>query len=336
MGFDVTPGPTSSAARTGSSILIAMPVYNDWQAVQLLCSALALELRAMHDASISLLLIDDGSTELPRLRFPHGLNHVRAVDLLSLRRNLGHQRAIAVGLAYVHDHIRCDAVVVMDADGEDKPSDVGRLIAKLRETDGDRIVFAERGRRMEHFVFRVLYLVYRSLHRLLTGYRIRFGNFSVVPTQHLSTLVVSSELWSHYAATVLKTKIPFALVRADKGQRLAGRSRMNLVSMTVHGLTALSVFQEIVGTRVLLANAALLVVILLIVAAVVAIRLFTNLAIPGWATYTIGFLVILIAQLLVISLAVIYFILSGRNSMTFVPVRDYGFFVRDRIRIYPE
>ena len=65
--------------------------------------------------------------------------------MLQLRRNLGHQRAIAVGLAYAEEHDPCDVVVIMDGDGEDDPKDVPRLLACCRQAGGREIVFAERG-----------------------------------------------------------------------------------------------------------------------------------------------------------------------------------------------
>ena len=46
--------------------------------------------------------------------------------VLRLRRNVGHQRAIALGLTYLQVEAGCEAVIVMDADGEDRPADVPR------------------------------------------------------------------------------------------------------------------------------------------------------------------------------------------------------------------
>ena len=316
-------------------VLITMPVFNDWEAVEMVCLALDRELRSVTWADFRLLLIDDGSSQKKDLSFPEGLEKVQTVEILSLRRNLGHQRAIAIALAYVYEHIACDAVVVMDADGEDRPADVPRLLARMRETGSQSIVFAERGRRVEDPLFKALYLGYRIVHRLLTGFGIRFGNFSVVPAQYLPTLVVTSEMWSHYAASVLKLKIPIELVRSDRGQRLAGRSRMNLVALVIHGLTALATFQEVAGTRVLLSGGVLVALILFLIGAVILIRLFTGLGIPGWATYTVGLLLILTAQILAISLGTVFFILSARNNTTFLPIRDYQYFVHNCIRIYP-
>ena len=43
--------------------------------------------------------------------------------MLHLRRNLGHQRAIAIGLSHLHEQDRYARIVIMDGDGEDAESD---------------------------------------------------------------------------------------------------------------------------------------------------------------------------------------------------------------------
>src|SRR5688572_21796159 len=105
-------------------LVILMPVYNDWKALALLLPNLERELNA-NGLRADLLIVDDGST----VPTPSGLGQIpftsiETIDILSLRRNLGHQRAIAVGLAYIEANLFCHAVVVMDCDGEDDPRDV--------------------------------------------------------------------------------------------------------------------------------------------------------------------------------------------------------------------
>ena len=80
--------------------------------------------------------------------------------MLRLRRNLGHQRAIAIGLTYIQAQMTTayEAVVVMDGDGEDAPEDVPRLLARLEAEGGRSIVFAERTRRSESLHVSVLLL----------------------------------------------------------------------------------------------------------------------------------------------------------------------------------
>jgi hypothetical protein len=86
------------------------------------------------------------------------------------------------------------------------------------------------------------YWFYKIAHRILTGVNIRVGNFSILPSSYLTTLVVMSELWNHYATSVFRSGLPVTTIPIPRGYRDAGRSRMNFVSLVVHGLSAISVF----------------------------------------------------------------------------------------------
>ena len=115
---------------------------------------------------------------------------IRGITVVHLLRNLGHQRAIAIGLAVVCRRFPQSTVCVMDGDGEDDPKDIPRLMEKCRQTGYRAVVFAERRRRSEGVVFTACYHAYRSVHWLLTGIAVRFGNFSVIPFCCLQRLVV--------------------------------------------------------------------------------------------------------------------------------------------------
>lgn len=56
-------------------------------------------------------------------------------------------------------------------------------------------------------------------------------------------------------------------------------------------------------------------------------RLATNLAIPGWASYTVGILVVLFVQAIMSAFVFSFAILGSRHGMTFLPRRDYSFFI---------
>jgi len=150
----------------------------------------------------------------------------------------------------------------MDADGEDSPADVSRLLNEYARRDGKVAVFAARAKRAERLLFRTLYRLYQVLHRLLVGQSVRVGNFSVLPSSFLDTLAVSSDLWNHYAATVFRARLPVAILPVDRAQRLGGRSRMSLADLALHGLSAMSVYSDIIGVRMLFASAALIVLAL--------------------------------------------------------------------------
>jgi hypothetical protein len=67
---------------------------------------------------------------------------------------------------------------------------------------------------------------------------------------------------------------------------------------------------------------------------VAAIRLFTNRAIPGWATSATGILAIIAIQLISIATSFTFFVLSNRANVGFVPLRDCSLFMDEVVDIY--
>ncbi|HTC63522.1 MAG TPA: glycosyltransferase [Candidatus Saccharimonadales bacterium] len=314
-----------------------MPIYEDWDSAIALCKKIDDIFRNENSFDISLLLIDDGSSvSIPPDDLKFLPQSIKNISVLILRRNLGHQRAIAVGLAYLHRHMNGDAVVVMDADGEDRPQDIPVLIERMRQMECPAAVFAERGKRLENAMFRFFYQCFRILHKIFTGRDIRFGNFSVMPWKYLDSLVAYPELWNHYAATFIKSRLPYVRVRLDRANRIAGESRMDFVSLVIHGLSALFANQEVVGTRLLVLNIFMTLGLFVLVGVVMIIKLFTQLAIPGWATTTMGLLLILASQSLVACFLLVFSIMMNRSHLGFLPIRDHSHFVRCERTLYSQ
>jgi hypothetical protein len=338
-------------------IIVLIPVFNDWNATELLLQALDREL-ARHVLRVQVLLVDDASTEpLPpdylqpmdqgearrssqmfgpattTVAAPPSFQSFTRIDVLELRRNLGHQRAIAIGLAHIHAHEQCQAVLIMDGDGEDDPRDVPRLIDHYRQRDGKVIVFAQRTQRSESLTFRCFYSIYRGLHQALTGQGINVGNFSILPFEAVDRLVAVTELWNHYASAVFKARLPTDAIPTCRAVRLAGRPRMNFVGLVIHGLSSIAAYGDVVGVRMLLASLAVIVAALLGLLTVVVIRLATDMAIPGWATNAFGLLVVVLFQAITSSVMFIFIILGNRLGANFLPVRDYSYFVLKTRRV---
>ena len=80
---------------------------------------------------------------------------------LSFARNFGHQTAVSAGLY----HATGDAVIIIDADLQDPPEEITRMLAKWRE--GHDVVFAVRKKRKDPLVKRALaWGFYRLLAKL--------------------------------------------------------------------------------------------------------------------------------------------------------------------------
>jgi hypothetical protein len=310
----------------GPNVAICIPVYNDWASIMLLIPRIDIAARSL-GGNVDVLLIEDGAA-LPESEVPRPWpSAVRTISILRLRRNLGHQRAIAIGLTHLHVQDAYDIVVVMDGDGEDQPEDIAALVARCRELGGSHVVFAARTRRSESLGFRLGYRTYKLVHRALVGRRVEVGNFSAVPRQALARIVAVSELWNHYAAAVLHARIPAENVPIARGTRIAGRSTMNFVGLIMHGLSAIAVYSDIVGVRMLALITGFIVAALLGIVIVACVRFYTDLAIPGWATTAAGMLLVGSLNLVVLATILTLFTLRSRMDNSFLPLRDYSYFV---------
>ena len=312
-----------------------MPVYNDWASVKIMLERIDTTFSSNHLIT-DILLVDDGSTEKRKDdMIARQFSAVANISLLKLKRNVGHQRAIAIALTYLYKSKLYDSVIIMDADGEDRPEDIPMLITRYLNKNNKKVIFAARKKRMEGFSFKFFYRCYQFLHKILTGHSIRVGNFSIVPYRYLTTLVVSSELWNHFAASIYKLKIPFEMVKISRGRRISGSTKMDFISLVVHGLSAISVFGETAGTRILVAAGSLCGLLIIGSIAVICIKFFTLLAVPGWATFTTGLLLILLLQVMSTSASFLFFVLNNRNASSFIPLRDYSLYINNTEQIYP-
>lgn len=311
------------------SLAVCIPLFNDWHSAGLLLERLD-AMAATMAASVDVLFVDDGSIE-PRPERPFPCPALRRVSVLRLRRNVGHQRAIALALTHLHDSAQYDFVVVMDGDGEDDPKYVPQLLARCLQTEMREAVFARRAKRSEGLLFRLGYSGFKLIHRLLVGRKVEVGNFSIIPKLVLQRLVAISEMWNHYAAAVFHARVPVSTIPIPRTPRLAGKSKMNLQSLVTHGLSAISVYGDIVGARILgfLALASVCGVVGIL--GVVAVKAVTRWAIPGWATNAAGLLLIFLMNLGLMSMLMVLFTLRARTEYSFLPLRDYRYFVLDEV-----
>jgi hypothetical protein len=307
---------------------VLMPVYNDWQAAFALIEALDRAL-AEKAQKADVVLIDDGSIQEYGSLTMQRNSSLQSISVLRLKRNLGHQRAIAVGLSYLERNFAYQEVIIMDADGEDSATDVPRLIAALNGRITPLIIFAERSKRSEGFVFKVFYAIYKLFHQVLTGSTIKYGNFSIVTQAALKRLVSVAEIWNHYVAGVMKSRLPFESLPTNRGHRLDGNSQMNFQSLLIHGLSSFSVYAEVAGIRMVFVILLFMLVVVAFLVSVVSIRLLTDLAIPGWASLLGSMLLLMLMQAGIMLGSVVLLILQSRTNLGTIPQRDHENFVLD-------
>jgi polyisoprenyl-phosphate glycosyltransferase len=309
---------------------VLCPVYNDWVSFARLAQAID-ELCTNIEGRIFLFAVNDGSTiDCAAIRqIAPKLTRVASVQLIHLVTNLGHQRAIAVGLSHIATTGGFDAVIVLDADGEDRPEDIARLIALHRTHDGD-IIIARRAKRFEGLRFGLLYAIYKTLFQIMTGRYIGHGNFCLVPIRSVEYLICMPTVWNHFAASILRSRLPVRHIDAQRGVRYDGSSKMNLLSLVIHGLSAISVYVDVVLMRVFVMAIAMVIICISALAVILALKFATNLAIPGWATTASGIVFVIMFQNLILMGGALLFLLNSRNAPSFIPAFDGLRFIKGR------
>src|SRR5258706_1671858 len=310
-----------SAVPSLANIAIVTPVYNDWESLERLLTAIS-EAPGLNHVRFRIVAVNDSSQQAPTVSFLHRKRpRIQRVDILILVCSIGHQRAIAVGLVAARKIPGVSGVLVMDCDGEDRPEDIGGILAAAEENPG-MIICARRRQRSESPLFRACYHLYKGAFRLLTGAHIDFGNFCYIPRREMDSVVHTPMVWNHLAGALVRSRIPLHRIDTKRGQRYAGRSSMNFAALVLHGLSAVSVYADVVMVRLLLATLGISIFAALGMIAVVGIRLFTNLAIPGWASAVMGSLAIVLLQSAVFAAISTFMLLNARSAKPVIPAID--------------
>jgi polyisoprenyl-phosphate glycosyltransferase len=324
------------------SLCAVVPVYNDWISFGVLLEKLNAAAKTLQ-LSVTVLGIDDGSTE-PEPSWvaepdtsaaPTRWDALHSVEIIQLAANVGHQRAIAIGLCVaIADHHH-DAILVMDGDGEDPPEEIGTLLSRIAGRR-DFCIVAQRRKRTENLTFRLSYIVYKAVFRLVTGKEISFGNFSLTSRAYVRRLVMIPDLWNNFAAAVLRSKLPVDRVPIDRGHRYAGKSKMNFVSLIIHGLSGISIYAETIYVRLLLLTVAIVALMVPAIPILFVLRIFYPVhATPGWAT-TVSFgLIIIFLLVFLTTLSSILTILNSRVQRLVLPFVDYKPYVAGKRILLP-
>lgn len=141
---------------------VVIPCYNEEQVLATLFDRMTAA-AASWGLDYEIICVDDGSAD----RTWELLREQHARDprwrCLSLARNFGHQAAVSAGMY----HATGDALVIIDADLQDPPEEIARMLAKWRE--GYRVVFAVRATRDDPPLKSLLaWAFYRLIARLVS------------------------------------------------------------------------------------------------------------------------------------------------------------------------
>jgi hypothetical protein len=313
-------------------IAIVSPVYNDWQSFQSLVDDLNSVSEKANFKIEHIVAVNDGSSEAYEAYQCKG---DVPISVINLNNNVGHQRAISIGLSYVDDHFKdVDCFVVMDSDGEDRPEDIIKILQKIEETNHKSIVFAKREKRSEGLMFKLFYRLYKTTFYWLTNQKLEFGNFSAIPRDLLNRVTSVPELWNHYSGAIMKSKIPYQSVGTDRGHRYHGESKMNFQNLVLHGLSSISIYLDVVSVRLLFMSFFFTIITVLSLGVVVGLTFFTDLTIPGWPSIVGLSLLNILAIVILTTFLILLFQLNQKTTIKLSPKNHYKDFILSVIQIH--
>jgi len=107
---------------------VVIPVYNEEEGIEPLLAAIRDALEDV-EGGYEVVLVDDGSTDRSASLLESAAKEDPHLKVIILRRNFGQTAALAAGFDYARGAI----IVAMDADLQNDPHDIPKLLAKLDE-----------------------------------------------------------------------------------------------------------------------------------------------------------------------------------------------------------
>ena len=316
-----------------SDIIILTPLFNDWDSLLVLLNQLDKELKE-NGLKAGAVVVDDGSpTSVEDHDFTSlNLSALQYVDVITLTRNLGPQRAVAVGISYLAANRKCETLVVMEADLQDQPKYVPKLISEARKS-GNNVVFAERTRRSEDATFKLFYWIYKLLYKVLTGMPISVGHFSAIPGRQIKRIANISEIWSHYPSGIMRARVPFRTIPTERGERKQGQSG-SLVTNIIHGLSAYAVHADVVGVRIVMATFGVGIATLFAILVVIAKRFMFDYFVPGWTSLVVIILGVAVIQSFMAAIFMAFMIISVKTQRVIIPSIDFEKYIYEITHAY--
>ena len=235
---------------------IVIAAYNEAEALPAMHARLSRVLDAM-GLPAQVVYVDDGSRDATwQVSGAIAAGDPR-VRLLRLSRNFGKELALTAGL----DHVDADAVVVLDADGQDPPELLPEFVARWRE--GHDVVYGTRASRDgESWLKRATASAfYRTINRVSnTGIPADTGDFRLMSRRVVESLRGLRERQRFMKGLFAWVGFPNTSIAYRREARIAGRSKFNywrLWNFALEGITGFSTAPLRVATYVGLGTALL-------------------------------------------------------------------------------
>ena len=220
-----------------------MPLYDDWENLKIILEKIETQIQKL-DGQFDVVILNDFSSIKCNISFKK-LQKVRQLKIINFNKNIGSQRAIAIGLKYISQTYKNDEkkiIIIMDSDGQDDPQILNKII-EINKKYPNEIITINRTQRNEQMWFKILYELHYFTLILFSGQKIRYGNYSLISSDKLKKLLSTGDLWSAYPAAISKSFKKTYKIFHERKKRYSGSTKMNLYGLLNHSMRVFSVFK---------------------------------------------------------------------------------------------
>jgi dolichol-phosphate mannosyltransferase len=282
-------------ARTLRLLSVVAPMYNEEATAEAFHRRVC---AALEGLPFELVIVDDGSSDGTGRILERLADQDPRVRVVYLSRNFGHQTAITAGL----DHAKGDAVVMIDADLQDPPEAIPRLLDQWR--NGADVVYAVRERRAGETRFKLA--TARSFYRLISrlsniDLQQDAGDFRLMDRRALDALLSMRERSRYLRGMTVWVGFTHAAVPYEREARAGGETKYTLARMLRFSLDAISSFSHLPLQAATVLGFVFSIVAFLAIPVVVALKL-AGAYLPGFTTITVVVLLLGGIQLIAVGI----------------------------------
>lgn len=303
--------PIETAFRL-PTLSIVIPVYNEEEFVAELVERVVQSSRRLH-VPFEFLVVNDGSRDETLSRLIAQSSRIPELRIVNLFRNFGHMSALSAGLYLA----KGQAVIVLDGDLQDPPELIPKFFEKWE--GGADVVHGLRTARKEPFLKRRAIALFYWLLQKITDAPIlsQVGTCCLMDRRVVDLLRQMPERDRFFAGLRAWIGGRQVSVPYERPNRARGSSRVGARGLFNLARTALISFSKVPLRYASLFSLCFGLLLFLVGLSAVLIRFFTDLAIPGWATFTTllgltGFVQSLVLAILSEYVAVIFDEIKGR------------------------
>lgn len=314
-----------SVAQSTHLLSVIVPVFNESAVIPTFYERASRAFGAIAGFDYELVFVDDGSRDDSYQQLAALASRDPHVRVIKFSRNFGHQIAITAGV----DHARGDCVVVIDADLQDPPEVVSRMVDQWRA--GFDVVYGVRETREGESTMKLATaaLFYRLLTRL-TNIQIPtdVGDFRLMSRRAVTELSRLREKDRFVRGLVSWIGFKQTGVLYNRDKREAGETKYpyrKMIKFALDGITSFSTVPLRLATWMGYTSALLAVLYLVYV----LIMRFLGFTIEGWATIMVAMLFLGSVQLICLG------ILGEYMGRVFNEVKPRPMYVVEELVAFP-